>query len=175
MIASTGQFWAASAISSTLAASGSRTSALASSSSAKTSGSVSTQSPKPKHRARSTSTRMRFFGETCGAVTRWRRVGDRSLLSSAMRVRPLLIAALAASALAGCGKDDNTGNQPVLGIGGGEKQAAQGLGFPSFATKNTTRIGGGDAVADAAAIARAVYPAATPDTRPDAVTLVDRR
>jgi hypothetical protein len=92
-----------------------------------------------------------------------------------MRARPLLIAALGASLLVGCGKSDPTRNQPVVGIRGGEKQAAQGLGFPSFATKNTTRVGGGDAIADAAAVARAVYPAVTADTRPDAVTLVDDR
>src|SRR5439155_757536 len=38
--------------------------------------------------------------------------------------------------------------------------------------KNTTRIGGADPVADAAAVARAIYPGTTPDSRPDAVTLV---
>jgi hypothetical protein len=92
-----------------------------------------------------------------------------------MRARPLLIAALGAIVLAGCGKSDTTASQPVVGIRGGEKQAAQGLGFPAFATKNTTRVGGGDAVADAAAVARAVYPAVTGGTRPDAVTLVDQR
>src|SRR4051812_9862325 len=92
-----------------------------------------------------------------------------------MRARPLLVVALAAALLAGCGKDDTTSGRPLVGLGGNEKQAAQGLGFPSFATKNTTRIGGGDAVADAAAVARAVYPAATAETRPDAVTLVDDR
>jgi hypothetical protein len=93
-----------------------------------------------------------------------------------MRARPLLVAVLGASLLAGCGKgDDGTTSQPVVGIRGGEKQAAQGLGFPAFATKNTTRVGGGDAIADAAAVARAVYPAVTAGSRPDAVTLVDQR
>jgi hypothetical protein len=92
-----------------------------------------------------------------------------------MRIHPLLIALLGVVALAGCGKSDTGTDQPVVGIGGGEKQAAQGLGFPAFATKNTTRVGGGDAIADAAAVARAVYPAVTGSTRPDAVTLVDQR
>ena len=32
------------------------------------------------------------------------------------------------------------------------------LGFPAFATKNTTRVGGEDAIADAAGVAHAVYP-----------------
>ena len=93
-----------------------------------------------------------------------------------MRARLLLVVALLATALlAGCGKDDSTPNEPIAGAGGDSKQAAQALGFPSFATKNTTRIGGSDAIADAAAVARAVYPAATAETRPDAVTLVDDR
>src|SRR5213592_4322059 len=95
-----------------------------------------------------------------------------------MRARPLLAAALACLPLvlaAGCGKGTAPRNQPVSGVRGTEKQAAEGLGFPSFATKNTTRVGGADAVADAAAVARAVYPAATADTRPRAVTLVDQR
>jgi hypothetical protein len=94
-----------------------------------------------------------------------------------MRARPqlALAAACALAALAGCGKDTLPTNQPVVGIKGSEKQAAQGLGYPTFATKNTTRVGGADAVADAAAIARAVYPAETAATRPAAVTLVDDR
>src|SRR5436309_10904438 len=93
-----------------------------------------------------------------------------------MRARPLLAAALACLPLvlaAGCGKGTAPRNQPVSGVRGTEKQAAQGLGFPTFATKNTTRVGGADAVADAAAVARAVYPAETASTRPSAVTLVD--
>jgi hypothetical protein len=32
------------------------------------------------------------------------------------------------------------------------------LGFPAFATKNTTRVAGADSIADAAAVALAVYP-----------------
>ena len=35
----------------------------------------------------------------------------------------------------------------------------QQLGFPTIATRNTTRVGGADAVADAAAVAQAVFPA----------------
>src|SRR3954469_21180570 len=79
MIASTGQFWAASAISSTLAASGSLTRALYSSSNSKTSGSVSTQSPNPKHRWRSISTTMRFLGEASAAMRRPRIAAVRGL------------------------------------------------------------------------------------------------
>ena len=47
------------------------------------------------------------------------------------------------------------------------------LGFPTFATKNTTRVAGADPVADAAAVSLAVYPSTGPARGPDAVTLVD--
>jgi hypothetical protein len=50
-------------------------------------------------------------------------------------------------------------------------QAAQKLGFPAVATKNTTRVSGGDPVADAAGVALAVYPSLTSDTHPAAVTI----
>jgi hypothetical protein len=45
----------------------------------------------------------------------------------------------------------------------------------SVATKNTTRLGGADPAADAAAVARAVYPGLTAATRPQAVVLVNQR
>jgi hypothetical protein len=47
------------------------------------------------------------------------------------------------------------------------------LGFPTFATKNTTRVAGADPIADAAAVALAVYPSAGSSPGPDAVALVD--
>jgi hypothetical protein len=63
---------------------------------------------------------------------------------------------------------------PVLGQSGDEQPAGPALGFPVFATKNTTRVGGADPVADAAAVAQAVFPSRSSDTRPDAVVLVDQ-
>ncbi len=47
------------------------------------------------------------------------------------------------------------------------------LGFPAFATKNTTRVSGADSIADAAAVALAVWPSTGDLAGPDAVTLVD--
>jgi hypothetical protein len=47
------------------------------------------------------------------------------------------------------------------------------LGFPTFATKNTTRVAGADPAADAAAIALAVWPSTGDLAGPDAVSLVD--
>jgi hypothetical protein len=90
----------------------------------------------------------------------------------------MLVFALAA---AGCGRESSPPDQkiqprrPVPGAKGSETTAAQDLGFPVFATKNTTRVGGGDPVADAAAVARAVYSGSTRVTRPHAVALVDAR
>jgi|SRR6187549_82070 len=46
------------------------------------------------------------------------------------------------------------------------------LGFPAFATSNTTRVGGGDPASNAAGVALAVYPATEEALRPAAVTLV---
>ena len=91
--------------------------------------------------------------------------------------------AVAAFALAGCGGGGDAGGPtptpgegdqaPALGQGAGDEQAATDLGFPAFATRNTTRVGGADAIADAAAVAQAVFPSRDEDTRPEAVTLVD--
>lgn len=50
-------------------------------------------------------------------------------------------------------------------------EAAAELGYPSFATNNTTRIGGSDAATAAAAVTLAVFPSTTKAQRPAAVTL----
>ncbi len=51
-------------------------------------------------------------------------------------------------------------------------QSAEQLGYPSFATGNTTRVGGAEPAANAAAVALAVFPSTTSAQRPAAVTLV---
>src|SRR5215207_201651 len=95
----------------------------------------------------------------------------------------LAVLLAAATAASGCGRDrsedrgrdDGASDRPALGVGGGEAEAAEDLGFPTFATKNTTRVAGSDPVANAAGVARAVFPARSPGTRPGAVALVDAR
>lgn len=51
-------------------------------------------------------------------------------------------------------------------------QSAEALGYPSFATNNTTRIGGSDPVANAAGAALAAFPSTSETQRPAAVTVV---
>jgi ell wall binding domain 2 (CWB2) len=97
--------------------------------------------------------------------------------------RPVLTVLVLTLALTGCGgKGGSSGNPggggaaiPVI-QSGGNTDTAKGpasLGFPGFATKNTTRVGGGDPVADAAGVALAVFPSQSAATRPGAVTLAD--
>ena len=96
------------------------------------------------------------------------------MVRARMRRALILPLCLLVAMAAGCGgKAATTGNEPKLGAKGTDTGAAQGLGFPAIATKNTTRVGGGDPVADAAGVAQAVFPATDAAARPKAVTLVD--
>ncbi|MGC1852917.1 MAG: cell wall-binding repeat-containing protein [Solirubrobacterales bacterium] len=52
-------------------------------------------------------------------------------------------------------------------------RAPEELGYPAFATANTTRVGGADPAANAAGVALATYPSTKPSQQPDAVVLVD--
>lgn len=73
---------------------------------------------------------------------------------------------------------DSPGPAPAPAAGAGTApddsaaQTAEQLGYPFFATNNTTRIGGSDPASNAAAVALAVFPSTDPDQRPAAVTLV---
>jgi ell wall binding domain 2 (CWB2) len=106
---------------------------------------------------------------------RERRVAVVTLPLVPRRASALSIAALClAVGMAACGQSgSNLGSSPAIGRKGDQAQAAQQLGFPQFATKNTTRVGGADPTADAAAVAQAVFTPALSSARPHAVTLVD--
>lgn len=93
-----------------------------------------------------------------------------------------LAALLAALLLSGCslkaGSNDSSSGTPVTtppsGAKSSDKQAAEQLGFPISATRNTTRVSGSDPAADAAGVASALFPASSLETRPPAVVLVDK-
>jgi hypothetical protein len=74
----------------------------------------------------------------------------------------------------GCSTSDDEARPPQLGVQGDDEQAAEKLGFPSSATRNTVRVGGGDPASDAAGVAGALYPATGDSDRPTAVVLVDQ-
>ncbi|HEX3976700.1 MAG TPA: cell wall-binding repeat-containing protein [Solirubrobacteraceae bacterium] len=88
------------------------------------------------------------------------------------------IAGLVALALSACGGGTKLLHSTTTvhrdangGISSSTPQAAQKLGFPLIATKNTTRVNGADPVADAAGVALAVFPSDAAGTHPTAVTL----
>lgn len=103
---------------------------------------------------------------------------------------PKLLVALAALAVvfivvaivgSSGGKDENANEgapapAPATTNNGSDEapasQTPEALGYPSFATNNTTRIGGSDPTANAAAVSLAVFPSTTPAQQPSAVTLV---
>jgi len=76
--------------------------------------------------------------------------------------------------LAGCFTSDDDSRPPQLGVKASDEQAVEKLGFPSSATRNTVRVGGSDAVSDAAGVAGALYPATGDSDRPTAIVLVDK-
>src|SRR5689334_2915528 len=96
----------------------------------------------------------------------------RRFRSRAFRVLSAGLAALSVAGVgAGCGSNDRSAVEVRL-----KKETAKQsvLGFPALATKNTTRVGGNDPVADAAAVATAVYPSRSSSTRPALVSLVNK-
>lgn len=101
------------------------------------------------------------------------------MASRPLRLAPIVLALCCVLPAAGCGRGaptSTTGGGPAAVIDkSSPKQPATDLGFPAFATSNTTRVASADPVAVAAGTARAVFPGLTPDSRPDAVTLVDLR
>jgi putative cell wall binding repeat protein len=88
--------------------------------------------------------------------------------------RTSALCVLAASALlAACGTRTELFRSPSAPpVGGGSSpQVAVAAGFPEIATKNTTRVAGADPVADAAAVALAVYPSIGQGTHPPVVVV----
>lgn len=82
----------------------------------------------------------------------------------------ILAIAFIVAAVLGGGSEESAA--PVAGGGSASETAAE-LGYPAFATSNTTRVGGEDPAANAAGVALAVYPSTAPNLRPAAVVLLD--
>jgi hypothetical protein len=95
----------------------------------------------------------------------------RTRSSAFLATAAALMALASAPAWFGCGSSDRSAVEVRL-----QKDTAKQtvLGFPALATKNTTRVGGKDPVADAAAVATAVYPSRSDTTRPAIVSLVNK-
>jgi hypothetical protein len=71
------------------------------------------------------------------------------------------------------GGDESAAPAPSVVINPGvEPEEPEQLGFPSFATQNTTRIGGADPAADAAGVALATYPSTGGVEGPAAISIV---
>ena len=87
-----------------------------------------------------------------------------------------LVAAGVGAYVIASGGDQETGPAPapqVLVQEVAVPEETEELGFPGFATRNTTRVAGADPVADAAGVALAVHPSTGGVPGPAAVTLVD--
>ncbi|HEY5814726.1 MAG TPA: cell wall-binding repeat-containing protein [Solirubrobacterales bacterium] len=89
----------------------------------------------------------------------------------------LAVVFVVAAILGGGGGEESGGIEtpaPVVGATPGSPgEAPEELGYPAFATANTTRVGGADPASNAAAVALAAFPSAKPSQRPAAVALVD--
>jgi hypothetical protein len=81
--------------------------------------------------------------------------------------------AASATTTATVASGESEGSSSEGGSGEPSGGDAEEIGYPSFATSNTTRIGGGDPASIAAAAALAVFPGTSEKQRPVAVALVD--
>ena len=114
--------------------------------------------------------RVRYFFADLG---HW--IGSHKLVCGALALAVLAIGA-AATYVATDDDDAPAGPAPAPQIVVAQAPApedAEELGFPAFATKNTTRVAGADPIANAAGVSLAVNPSTGESPAPDAVVLVD--
>jgi hypothetical protein len=92
-----------------------------------------------------------------------------------MRLRALSTAVgatmLAGLVLSACGGTKLLRHTTTTNAGISALPSAGGLGIPTLATRNTTRIDGSDPISDAAGAALAVYPSQSSGSHPTAVTI----
>ncbi|HEX8854978.1 MAG TPA: cell wall-binding repeat-containing protein [Thermoleophilaceae bacterium] len=90
------------------------------------------------------------------------------------RILPIAVLC-SAVALAGCSLNDSKGGAtPDVSAKANDSSAAQQLGLPLIATKNTTRVSGADPATDAAGVVSAVFPSTNEVNKPRAIALVDK-
>ncbi len=96
----------------------------------------------------------------------------KGILRTSRNVRALTLASLLAGALAlsGCSLGDS-GLETQLSSGDNNVDFARGTGSPALTTRNTIRIPGADAAANAAGAALTEYPSSSSFTRPTAVSV----
>lgn len=107
-------------------------------------------------------------------------IGGAVVVAAAFVVAAILGGGGGGSGLEGAAPVIGGGESPAGGGSGGQPaerpapstQTAEELGYPGFATKNTTRVGGDSPAADAAGAALAVFPSTSGGQRPAAVALV---
>ena len=102
--------------------------------------------------------------------------GAPKLLAGLVALAVVFIVAAIVFGTSGKDSGDSAAPAPAPAANRGDEsssdQTAEALGYPAFATNNTTRIGGSDPVANAAGAALAAFPSTTPEQRPAAVTIV---
>jgi hypothetical protein len=92
----------------------------------------------------------------------------KALLATRRLMLPLAVALVAC----GCGSTTEIlVKAPPQGVASTSPKAPQQIGFPYIATKNTTRVDGGDPIVDAAGVALAEYPSTGGGTHPSVVVL----
>ena len=117
--------------------------------------------------------RIRYFLADLGhwlSRSRWRLAGALAALLV------LAAAGVGGYLLAGDGGGTDPPSAPapeVIVSEAPQPEAAEDVGFPAFATANTTRVAGADPATIAAGVALAVHPSTGGVPGPDAVTLVD--
>ena len=90
--------------------------------------------------------------------------------------RLLIVLGVLALSLSACGRPPDVATSPdeaALESNAKHPTSNDVLGFPAFATKNTTRVAGTDPTSDAAGIARAVFSGSGTHQHPPVVTLAD--
>ena len=111
------------------------------------------------------------------------KVRRRSIPTALKAIGGLVLVAVVfiVAAILGGGSNDGgsipgaapTGEPPAQTTNAPTTQPPSELGYPEFATNNTTRVGGADPASNAAGVALAAYPSTDEGQRPKTVTLVD--